>query len=114
INPSRLTKQVADLYFSELYPVLENDSVKSEVEVSKLSARELESKLGIYFCSKTGSVCDLSMKEGKLISEVFGLNFQIVSTSQNQFKAIDIPYDISFTFEPAESATKAPFTITVP
>lgn len=114
INPSRLTKQVADLYFSDLYPVLENDSVKSEVEVFKLSARELESKLGIYSCSKTGSVCDLSMKEGKLISDVFGLNFQIIATSQNQFKAIDIPYDISFTFEPAESATKAPFTITVP
>lgn len=103
INPSRLTKQVADLYLHELFTVLKNDSEKSETEKFKLSVRDLESKIGIYFCSKTGSVCELSMKEGKLISDVFDLTFQIVPTGQNQFIAIDIPYDINFTFGNSDS-----------
>jgi len=103
INPSRLAKQVADLYLSDIFIVLDNDSEKSETEKFKLSARDLESKIGIYFCSKTWSVCELSMKDGKLISDVFDLNFEIVPTSQNQFNAIDIPYDINFTFETTDA-----------
>jgi len=66
INPSRLTRQIADLYLSDFMNVLEKDSKKTETEIIEPSERDLETKTGIYFCSKNGSVCELSLKDRKL------------------------------------------------
>jgi CubicO group peptidase (beta-lactamase class C family) len=101
VNPSRLAKQVADLYLSDVVPTFEIKTTQREVEAIKLSRQELESKVGIYFCPETGSVCELSLKEGKLRSDVFGVNFPITHTDKYQFKAMEIPYDIDFKFEEA-------------
>ena len=98
INPSRLTRQIADLYLSDVMNVLEKDSKKTETEIIEPSERDSETKTGIYICSKNGSVCELSLIDRKLTADLFGQSFQIVPESQNQYKSIDFPYDMNFTF----------------
>jgi CubicO group peptidase (beta-lactamase class C family) len=96
INPTELAKKVADLYLASEFtePVTETD--RREAKFVEISLIELESKIGFYQCLKTGSIWELSVKDGKLTVEDFGENFTLVPLNSNHFIAVDIPFDLEF------------------
>jgi CubicO group peptidase (beta-lactamase class C family) len=92
INPTKLCKQVADLYLSAQFK-------QEKAEFIKLSEQELKEKTGTFRDPKIGTICELSVKDGKLIVNLFDMTFQIVPLTKTQFRSIDDPVDTDIRFE---------------
>jgi CubicO group peptidase (beta-lactamase class C family) len=98
-NPTRLVKQIADLYLAGEFTEESQEHTPGEAQLVEIPSTELEGKTGIYLCSKTGIMIELLIKEGKLMAEAFEINFPISPINSNHFVAVDIPYNIDIEFE---------------
>ncbi|HBR10445.1 TPA: penicillin-binding protein [Candidatus Acetothermia bacterium] len=97
INPHQLALQVADLYLADQITEEGGSSAKSEVKELPLS--ELEDKVGVYHSPTTDTILELSVREGKLIAEMSGFEFQLVPISATEFRAAETPINIEFAQE---------------
>lgn len=94
INPSRIARQVADIYLA--------DQFEQEAKTAKfieLPVEQLKGKTGTFRDPLTGTICKLSTKKGKLMVNVFGLSFQIAPLSKTQFRSVDAPVNVDIEFE---------------
>jgi CubicO group peptidase (beta-lactamase class C family) len=99
INPSQLAKQVADLYLADSFLEERRGAGQETAGAFDLPARQIESLTGLYRNEKTGSVLELSIKDGKLGGEAFGVRFPLAAVSPTRLKAHDVPFDILIEFE---------------
>jgi CubicO group peptidase (beta-lactamase class C family) len=97
-NPTALAKQVADLYLEGQFQ--EEPSRPVGEVLPALSPADLRNRTGDFINPKTGTVLNLSLKDGKLtVSHPSGLVFQIVPTGEDRFRSVDAPVDLAFAFE---------------
>jgi CubicO group peptidase (beta-lactamase class C family) len=92
INPSKLCKQVADLYLAEQFK-------QKKATFIELPEQELKSKTGTFRDPRIGAVCELFVKDGKLMVKMFDMNFQISPLSKTQFRSVDASFDTEVKFE---------------
>ncbi len=96
INPTKLAEKVADLYLAGEFTELSTEPDRSKAQFVEIPSIELENKIGFYQSPKTGSIWELSVKDGKLTLEDSGESFTLAPLSSNHFIAMDIPFDIEF------------------
>lgn len=104
INPSRLCRQVADIYLADKFTeetAPEGKTAESKTPVT-LSLDELKNKIGKYTDEKESFVADVSLKEDTLIVEARGLSFSLIPVSPSTFISKDAPVEIAIEFFPVE------------
>jgi len=102
INPSKLCRQVADIYLADQFkPKKEKKGAApaTQAKFIKLSEKELKERTGTFINPETGTIWKLSLKDGKLMVEAGGFSFQISPISKTQFRSVDAPEDIDIKFE---------------
>jgi len=98
INPSKLTRQVADIYLADEFK--EKPKVPTEKpNFVTLSKTQLEEKVGAYYNKKREQVWKISLKEGILIVDASIYDFRIMPTSATRFLAIQAPRNWKIEFE---------------
>jgi CubicO group peptidase (beta-lactamase class C family) len=110
-NPPKLAEKVADLYLASEFNEQVTQPARSQPQFVEIPSTELERKIGFYQNPETGSIWELSVKDGKLILEDFGDNLTLAPLSSNHFIAVDIPFDIDIEFE--KSGLSEPFHLSV-
>lgn len=113
INPSKLCRQVADIYLAEKFTEEKAPEKPAEsITPVTLAQNELKSKAGKYADEKESFIADISLKDDTLIVEAMGVSFTLIPISQSKFTSKDAPVEILIEFFPAEGeATKAKLTI---
>jgi hypothetical protein len=92
INPTKLCKQVADLYLAEQFE-------QEKARFIELPEQELKDKTGTFRDPKIGAICELFFKDGKLMVNMFDMNFQIAPLSKTQFRSVDASFGTEVRFE---------------
>lgn len=92
INPTKLCKQVADVYLAEQFK-------QGKAKFIELPEQELKDKAGAFRNPVIGTICELSVKDGKLMVNLFDMKFQIAPLSKTQFRSVDAPVDMDVRFE---------------
>lgn len=110
-TPTNLAEKIADLYLASEFTAPVTEPAHSKAQLVEIPSTELESKTGFYQNLKTGSIWELSVKDGKLTIESFGENFTLAPLSSNHFIAVDIPFDIDIEFE--KPGSDEPFHLSV-
>ncbi|MFC2155150.1 serine hydrolase domain-containing protein [Acidobacteriota bacterium] len=112
-NPSKLCKQVADIYLAENFgqdgkPGKSNVKPAVKPQFIKLSKSRLQKSTGAFRNPETGSNWELSVKENRLQAELSsGYTFHFSPVSKNEFHALDAPVEIKITFvKSGKSGTK--------
>jgi len=95
INPTKLCKQVTDLYLAEQFK-------QEKVKFIELPEQELKTKTGAFRNPIIGTIYELSLKDGKIMVNLFDSSFQIAPLSKTQFRSVDGPVDIAIRFEKQE------------
>ncbi len=103
INPSKLARQVADIYLSDVF------KEKPKVATAKpsfvrLSKTQLGEKVGAYYNKKREQVWKITLKEGGLFVDAYSYSFRIMPISATRFLAIEAPMDWQIEFEKTEEA----------
>jgi hypothetical protein len=102
INPTGLSKRVADIYLAEDFTEPAEERMEEyKIQLQEIPATLIENITGFYRNPKTGTIWDVSSKDGKLMVAVNDTSFQLVPTSLGQFYAAGIPYDIQVKFDPS-------------
>lgn len=104
IEPTRLAKQVADLYLAAAFtepgpPPAGTDSIV-------LPPEQLESKTGFYRNLKSGAIWEIFIQDGKLMVDASDLISPMAATSPTHFRAVDAPFEVEIEFktDPPEAA----------
>jgi CubicO group peptidase (beta-lactamase class C family) len=103
INPSKLCRQVADIYLADKFT--EKKALEKAAESMTpvtLTQDELKNKAGKYLDEKESFIADISLKDDTLIGEAMGISFPLIPISQSKFISKDAPVEISIEFFPAE------------
>ena len=103
INPSKLCRQVADIYLADKFTEEKppEKAVESKTPVT-LTQEELKNKVGKYTDEEESFVADISLKEDTLIVEARRISFPIIPISRSTFMSKDAPVEISIEFFPVE------------
>lgn len=92
IEPTRLARQVADIYLA--------DQLEEGPEPGFLAeTRVLDDKTGVYWSGTSGMVMELSLQNGKLLAEAFGESVQIAPVTETDFVTVAAPFDLRISFE---------------
>jgi CubicO group peptidase (beta-lactamase class C family) len=100
-NPSRITRQVADIYLADQF----KQEVKPEIEATEeekfiqLSEEKLKEKEGDYIQPKTGDIMRLFVRKGKLYARETGRSYPLAARSETEFRVLEVPIDIVLRFE---------------
>ena len=100
INPSRLARQVAEIYLGDQFEMDEKDAI--EARFIELSTAVLENKIGVYKSATTGMIVEISIQDGKLFAEMFGESIPISPVTEMDFATVNAPYDAKIKFERLE------------
>jgi CubicO group peptidase (beta-lactamase class C family) len=95
INPSQLTRQVADIYLAkELKP----EPPKPEEPAAKLTAEQLAAKVGIYYNPDGDVIRRISVQNGSLraFQSMTGQGVELKPLSDTRFRSVDLPIEIRF------------------
>jgi hypothetical protein len=108
-NPSRLARQVADLY---LAGQLAEEAPRRNAAASavKLTAQQLASKVGVYWNSTTEDVSRVTQREGKLYLAAPGAPSELSPLSESRFQVVSQPAEV--TFQPSESGSPQRLVLT--
>ncbi len=104
-NPSRLARQVAELYLSDrLKPEnsISASSTTALVSSVRLSPQELAQRTGAFREQATGALWKVTAAEGNLVVDTSSITFQAAAISKSQFRAVNAPANILITFDNAE------------
>ncbi len=98
INPSRLTRQVADIYLADRFKVKAEKAPIEKPEFVKLTKSALKQKEGAYYNKKRDAVWRVSLKEGKLMVNASYFRFPILPISPTRFLAVEAPAEMELEF----------------
>jgi CubicO group peptidase (beta-lactamase class C family) len=92
IEPTRLARQVADIYLA--------DQLEEGPETRFLAETWfLDDRAGVYWSATSGMVMELSLQNGKLLAEAFGESAQIAPVTETDFVTVTAPFDMRISFE---------------
>jgi CubicO group peptidase (beta-lactamase class C family) len=113
INPSKLCRQIADIYLADKFTEEEVPEKEAESMIPvTLTLDELKNKAGRYTDEEESFIAEISLKEDTLIAEAWGLSFTLIPVSKSKFISKDAPVEIMVEFFPAEGkATGGKLTI---
>ena len=100
-NPSKLSRQVADIYLADQFKAEVKPEIKpaEEGKFIQLSEEKLKEKAGGYIQPNTGDIMRLFVREGKLYSRVTGQAYPLAAVSETEFRVLEVPTDIVLRFE---------------
>jgi CubicO group peptidase (beta-lactamase class C family) len=105
IDPWQLAREVADLYLADCFPEQKPGAGQETAESFDLPARQIESLAGFYRNERAGNMLELSIQDGKLGGEAFGVRFPLATASPTRLKAQDVSFDILIEFEASHPAS---------
>jgi len=100
-NPSRLSRQIADIYLAAQFKEEFKPEIKpaEEGKFIQLSEEKLKEKAGDYIQPKTGDIMRLFVREGKLYTRVTGQAYPLAARSETEFRVLEVPVDTVLRFE---------------
>lgn len=98
INPSRLARQVADIYLADHFKVKEEKALAEKPEFVKLTLSALKQKEGAYYNKERDTVWRISLEEGKLMVNTPYYRFPILPVTQTRFLAVEAPVEMELEF----------------
>jgi len=100
-NPSRIARQVADVYLADQFKE-EAEPVGKPAEKVKfitLPKKKLQEKAGTYIDPKTGAFRRLGLRGNTLILEASGRRFTLAAVSETEFQVLKAPVEMVIKFE---------------
>lgn len=104
INPSRLARQVADIFLADQMKPEAKATGAGERPSVRLSERELNAMTGAFYDPETGAVWQISAAEGVLIARVGRRRFRLMPVTRWRFRAMNAPVHIEVRFEERSGA----------
>ncbi len=101
-NPTRLARQVADIYLADQFTEeKEMPEAKPAEKVKFITPpkKKLQGKMGAYIDLKDGAVIRLGLRGKTLILEAFGQRFTLAVKSETEFEVLKAPVDTVIKFE---------------
>ncbi len=113
INPSRLCRQVADIYLADKFTEEKAPEKKAEsMTPVTLTQDEMKNKVGKYTDKKESLIAEVTLKDDKLFVDARGISFSLIPVSKSKFISKDAPVEIIIEFFPADdTALRAKLTI---
>jgi CubicO group peptidase (beta-lactamase class C family) len=117
MNVARLSKQIADIYLADQFKQTELKEVATPKFI-ELPAKDLESKAGTYLNPTNGAVWRLSARDGKLVANARGGNFQFSPLSDtkflsSQFQVMTVPVLTFLEFKHSSENQRWTATLTI-
>jgi CubicO group peptidase (beta-lactamase class C family) len=94
IHPTKLSLKVADLFLRDQYTELDQPVRSNANDIIELKSSQIDNLVGYYRNQQIGNIMKLSTQDGKIIGEIFGINFQLIATRSTPLKVINTPYKI--------------------
>jgi len=91
INPTRLSKRIADIYLAEHLGGVD------ESKFIKLPLEKLKVRVGV-FRGEDGFTCKTYIENNELVLEFLGRRIRLKPLSENQFKSVNSPIDFNVEF----------------
>ncbi len=101
MDPSSLAMKVAEVYLNDQMNHETRASIAGSAAPITILGAELEKRAGAYRNLKTGSIWLLTYEDGKLMADASGIQFQIVPTATDAYRADGAPVSITMTFLPS-------------
>jgi hypothetical protein len=101
-NPTRLSRQVADIYLENQFT---EEKAKPEAKPAEkvkfitLPKKKLQEKTGAYIDPKDGRTMRLGLRGNTLILEASGQRFTLAALSETEFEVLKAPVDTVIKFE---------------
>jgi CubicO group peptidase (beta-lactamase class C family) len=103
VNPSKLCRQVADIYLADkLKEEKVAEKPKEELKPVTLPKEVLKEKVGNYHDEKGMSWVSIFLKDDTLMVEAYGEELALTPVSRSHFLAVDAPFAVSVEFIPEE------------
>jgi CubicO group peptidase (beta-lactamase class C family) len=108
INPDGLVKQVADIYLADQFSGAGAGagaaaSTSAPVKFIELPEPELREKTGGYRDPVTGDVWQLSLQEGRLVANDFGIPVQLAPLSATRFRSVATSFEMEIEFHRSQA-----------
>lgn len=113
INPSKLCRQVADIYLADKFIEEKAPEKKAEsITPVFLTQTELKNKVGKYTDKEESFIADISLEDDTLIAEAMGMSVPLIPVSASKFISKDASVEIAIEFFPAKGeAMEAKLTV---
>jgi len=99
-NPSKLSRQVADIYLANQFKKIKTETKPArQMQYMKISPKKLKEKVGTYLNRETGDLRRLFLKDGRLVIKISGQNFPLIAVSESEFHVLDSPVKVVLKFE---------------
>jgi len=101
-NPTRLSRQVADIYLADQFTEEKAKPKAKPAEKVKfitLPKKKLQEKIGAYMNPKDGAIIRLGLRGNTLILEASGQRFTLAALSEIEFEVLNAPVDSVIKFE---------------
>ncbi|MFC2164985.1 serine hydrolase domain-containing protein [Acidobacteriota bacterium] len=107
IDPSKLCKQVADIYLTDKFTE-KGPAVKPAEEITPvtLTKEDLDNKTGTYYAEKSSLVARVSVKKNQLRMTAMGFTVNLIPLSKTKFISKDAPVNVTIVFSPASGEVK--------
>ncbi len=99
-NPTRLSRQVADIYLAGQFKKIKTETKPAEkLKYKKIPPSKLKKKAGNYLNHETGDLRRLFFKDDQLMTKVAGQNYTLMAVSEREFHLPDSPGKVVMKFE---------------
>jgi hypothetical protein len=85
-NPTNLATKVADIYLANEFKASEEKTAAPAPTIT-LSEEQLKDKVGLYRFAATGEFRRITLRDGKLWMDTFGLGASLLPLTPNRFRA---------------------------
>jgi CubicO group peptidase (beta-lactamase class C family) len=105
-NPTKLSRQVADIYLADQFKKIKTETKPAEkLKYKKIRPKKLKEKVGTYLNQETGDLRRLFFKNGQLVTKISGQNFPLMAVSESEFHVPDSLGKIVVKFEQKSKET---------
>ncbi len=104
-SPSRLVRQVADLYLADQFAT-EPGNTPQKPALVELPIEQLREKTGTYWNAASGAALQLLVENGRLIMTDTGQRSQLEPLNQTRFRLVDSPKTTDVTFEKTDGGLR--------
>lgn len=117
MNVARITKQVADIYLADQFKQVDSKELPTQKFIN-LPAKDLEDKAGTYLNPRNGAVWRLAAKDGKLVANARGGEFQFSPLTNTkflstQFQVMTVPVQTILEFSKPSPNPRWTATLTI-
>lgn len=98
-NPSRLARQVAEIYLADEIEKREGKGAMVKTEFITLPEKELIDKIGAYRKFDTNQVLRISHQKGRLLVDGAGQQYRLGPISPTDFRSVDASQEMTARFE---------------